>query len=153
MKYIKSYRLFESRFVELKEVVSTIKDICQDFEDNNCLCKIFPQDDIKLNIVSLKSRGHLGSIIQSFYLEIDINRRIISTDENRTGFGTFPEWFIENCRRVEDYMISEGFETKPSVRYGTDWENFDTIDELSEVIGLIYKVKLEFIPNEVPKEI
>jgi hypothetical protein len=42
-------------------------------------------------------------------------------------------------------MESEGFETKPSVRYGTDWENFETIDELSEVIGLIYKIKLEFI--------
>jgi len=153
MKHLKSYKIFESRFVEFREVVSTIKDICQEFEDNNCECKIFPQDDIKLNIVSLKSRGHLGSIKQPFYLEIDIDRRIIAQDEKRTGFGPFPEWFIETCRRIEDYMLSEGFETKPSVRYGTDWENFETIDELSEVIGLIYKIKLEFISNEVPKEI
>ena len=151
MKHIKSYRLFESRFVELKEVVSTIKDICQEFEDNNCLCKIFPQDYIKLKIVSIKKSTYWK--YDTFYLEIDINRRIISPDENRTGFGSLPEWFIETCRRLEDYMLSEGFETKPSVRYGTDWENFETIDELSEVIGLIYKVKLEFIPNEVPKEI
>jgi len=124
-----------------------MEDICQEFEDNNCECKIFPQDDIKLNIVSLKSRGHL------FYLEIDIDRRIIAQDEKRTGFAPFPEWFIETCRRIEDYMSSAGFETKPSVRYGTDWENFETIDELSEVIGLIYKIKLEFIPNEIPKDI
>jgi hypothetical protein len=123
-----------------------MEDICQDFEDNNCECKIFPQDDIKLNMVSLyasfKRRGLLGSIRQPFYLEIDIDRRIIAQDEKRTGFGPFPEWFIENCRRIEDYMLSERFETKPSVRYGTDWENFETIDELSEVIGLIYKIKL-----------
>jgi hypothetical protein len=153
MKHLTPYKIFESRFVEFREVVSTIKDICQEFEDNNCECKIFPQDDIKLNIVSLKSRGHLGSIKQPFYLEIDIDRRIIAQDEKRTGFGPFPEWFIETCRRIEDYMSSEGFETKPSVRYGTDWENFETIDELSEVIGLIYKIKLEFISNEIPKEI
>jgi hypothetical protein len=151
MKHIKSYRLFESRFVELKEVVSTIKDICQEFEDNNCFCKVFPQGDIKLKIVSIKKSSYWD--YNTFYLEIDINRRIISTDENRTGLGSLPEWFIETCRRLEDYMLSEGFETKPSVRYGTDWENFETIDELSEVIGLIYKVKLEFISNEIPKEI
>ena len=50
-------------------------------------------------------------------------------------------------------MLSEGFKTLPSVRYGTDWENLNTIDDLSEVIGLIYKIKLEFTPNEVSKEI
>ena len=153
MKHLKSYKIFESRFVEFREVVSTINDICQEFEDNNCECKIFPQDDIKLNIVSLKSRGHLGSIRQPFYLEIDIDRRIIAQDEKRNGFGPFPEWFIERCREIESYMESEGFETKPSVRYGTDWENFETIDELSEVIGLIYKIKLEFISNEISKDI
>ena len=153
MKHLTSHKIFESRFIKFREVVSTMKDICQDFEDNNCECKIFPQDDIKLNIVSLKSRGHFGSIGQPFYLEIDIDRRIIAQDEKRNGFGPFPEWFIERCREIESYMESEGFETKPSVRYGTDWENFETIDELSEVIGLIYKIKLEFISNEIPKEI
>ncbi len=146
MKYLKSYKLFESRFVEFRELISTINDICQEFIDHNCSCCIFPQDDIKLNIVSLKSRGHLGSISQPFYLEIDIDRRIIVSNEKRSEFGPFPEWFIDNCRRVEDFMKAEGFETKPSVRYGTDWENLDSIDELSEVIGLIYKVRLEFFP-------
>ena len=50
-------------------------------------------------------------------------------------------------------MSSNGFETLPSVRYPVDWENLDTIDELSEITGMIQKVKLEFIPNEVSKEI
>ena len=88
-----------------------------------------------------------------FNLSIDIDRRIIAQDEKRSGFGLFPEWFIETCRRIEDFMLSEGFKTLPSVRYGTDWENLNTIDDLSEVIGLIYKIKLEFTPNEVSKEI
>ena len=150
MRYLQSYKLFESRFIEFQEMISTINDICQEFIDHNCFCSIFPKDDIKLNIVSLKSRGHLGSISQPFYLEIDIDRRIIEQDEKRSGFGPFPDWFIDTCRRIEDYMSSNEFVTKPAVRYGTDWENFETIDELSEVIGLIYKVRLEFIPMTKP---
>jgi len=153
MRYLKSYKLFEARFVEFREIVSTIKDICQEFEDNNCRCEIEPKDDIQLNIISLKSRGHLSSLTIPFYLEINIDRIIIKQDDNRSGFGEFPEWFIETCRRIEDFMLSEGFKTLPSVRYTVDWENFDTIDELEEQTGLISKVKLEFIPNEVPKEI
>ena len=73
----------------------------------------------------------------------DIDRRIIKQDEKRTGFGLFPEWFIETCKRIEDYMNSEGYKTLVSVRYPTDWVNLD-IDELEEQTGLIQKVKLEF---------
>lgn len=157
MRYLKSYKLFEARFVEFREVVSTIKDICQEFEDNNCHCEIEPKDDIKLNIVSLKSRGHLGSISQPFYLEIDIDRRIYKQDEKGlwTEFGHFPEWFIEDCRRIEDFMSSEGFKTLPSFRYPSSihYLNLDTVDDLQNISGLIQKVKLEFVPNEVPKEI
>ena len=43
-------------------------------------------------------------------------------------------------------MYEEGFKTLPSVRYGTDWENLETIDELAEQEGLTYKVRLEFFP-------
>jgi hypothetical protein len=152
MKYLRRYKLFEARFTEFKEIVTTIKDICQDFEDFNCHCEIFPKDDIKLNIVSLKSRGYIGSIDMPFYLTISINPRIKIQDENRSGFYQLPEWFIENCKRIEDYMGSVGFETLPSVRFAADWMNLESIDDLEEN-SLIYKVKLEFIPNEVSKEI
>ena len=151
MKYLKTYN--ESRFLEFREVLSFLNHICLDFSDNGCSYKIHPEDDIQLNIVSLKSRGHLGRISQPFYVEIDIDRRIIKQDEKRSGFGPFPEWFIETCRTIESFMSRSGYETLPSVRYPVDWENLDTIDELSEITGMIQKVKLEFISNEVPKEI
>jgi hypothetical protein len=154
----RKYTLFESRFVskfeELKEVISTIKDICQEFKDNNCNYQIEPSNDIRIKVMALQGKGEVfQDINMPFYIDIDIDRRIIKQDEKRSGFGPFPEWFIETCRRIEDYMLSEGFKTLPSVRYPVDWENLDTIDELSEIIGMIQKVKLEFIPNEVSKEI
>ena len=154
----RKYTLFESRFVskfeELKEVISTIKDICQEFKDNNCNYQIEPSNDIRIKVMALQGKGEVfQDINMPFYIDIDIDRRIIKQDEKRSGFGPFPEWFIETCRRIEDYMLSEGFKTLPSVRYPVDWENLDTIDDLLEVIGMIQKVKLEFIPNEVSKEI
>jgi hypothetical protein len=150
--------IFESRFVskfeELKEVISTIKDICQEFKDNNCNYQIEPSNDIRIKVMALQGKGEVfQDINMPFYIDIDIDRRIIKQDEKRSGFGPFPEWFIETCRRIEDYMLSEGFKTLPSVRYPVDWENLDTIDELEEQTGNIQKVKLEFIPNEVSKEI
>ena len=151
MKYLKTYN--ESRFLEFREVLSFLNHICLDFSDNGCSYKIHPEDDIQLNIVSLKSRGHLDRISQPVYVEIDLDRRIIKQDEKRSGFGPLPEWFIETCRTIESFMSRSGFETLPSVRYPVDWENLDTIDELSEITGMIQKVKLEFISNEVPKEI
>jgi hypothetical protein len=154
----RKYTLFESRFVskfeELKEVISTIKDICQEFKDNNCNYQIEPSNDIRIKVMALQGKGEVfQDINMPFYIDIDIDRRIIKQDEKRSGFGPFPEWFIETCRRIEDYMLSEGFKTLPSVRYPVDWENLDTIDELEEQTGNIQKVKLEFIPNEVSKEI
>ena len=151
MKYLKTYN--ESRFIDFRKSLNTLSDFCLEFSDNGCSYNIHPEDDIQLNIVSLKSRGHLGRISQPFYVEIYIDRRIIKQDEKRSGFGPLPEWFIETCRTIESFMSRSGFETLPSVRYPVDWENLDTIDELSEITGMIQKVKLEFISNEVPKEI
>ena len=154
MKYLKRFN--ESRFQEFRELISNIKDLSLEFEDNDCQCKIFPDDEIKLNILSLKSRGHLGSITQPFYLEIDIDRRIILEDTIITEWGNkkfvsrFPDWFIENCKEIESYMISEGFKTLPSIKYTSGWKELDSIDELSEFTGdgfpVIYKVRLEFLP-------
>lgn len=145
MKFIKSFNLFESKFSDFKEIISTIKDICQEFEDNNCSCRIEPSNDIRIKVMALQGKNVFQNINMPFYAEIDIDRRIIAPDEKRSGFGPLPVWFIDTCRRLQDYMTAEGFNTFPSIRYGTDWENFETLDELAEQESLIYKVKLEFI--------
>ena len=141
--------LNESRFLEFRKVLSRLKDLSLDFEDNNCHCEIFPKDDIQLNIVSLKSRGYLGSIRQPFYLEIDIDRKIIQDDSIlKLGLGYLPDWFIERCREIESYMESEGFKTVTSSKHMplSDWSrNLESIDELSELYGSFLKVRLEFI--------
>lgn len=149
MKHINTYKVFESRFQEFRKLISDLKDLSLEFEDNNCQCKIFPD---QLNILSLKSRGHLGGINQPFYLEIDVFK-LVSRNQNswfdsETGYKVqqypLPDWFIRSCKEIESYMKSEGFTTKPSIRYALDWENLETISELADNDSLIYKVRLEF---------
>jgi hypothetical protein len=154
MKYLKKYKLFESNFLEFKEIVSTIKDICQEFEDNNCHCDIEPKDDIKLNILSKKKRGYFNGTIVKFYVDINIDRRICQ-DVKRSGSILYPvslpEWFIETCKRIDDFMESEGFRTSPSINYlGGSWENFLYIEDLNDCVGYINKVRLDFIPYSKP---
>ena len=144
MRYLKTYKIFESRFIDFRKSLNTLSDFCLEFSDNGCSYKIHPEGDIQLNIVSLKSRGHLGRISQPFYVEIDVR--------NIRAFDGLPEWFIENCKTIESFMSSNGFETLPSVKRA-DWEYLDTVDDLEYAYGLIEKIKLEFISNEVPKEI
>lgn len=134
----------ESRFIEFRKSLNTLSDFCLEFLDNGCSYKIHPEGDIQLNIVSLKSRGHLGGMSQPFYVEIDV--------KNIRAFDGLPDWFIETCRTIESFMSSNGFETLPSVKRA-DWEYLDTVDDLEDASGAIEKIKLEFISNEVPKEI
>ena len=142
MRYLRKFN--ESRYYDLKNIIDNLKDICLDFVDNNCNYHIEPSNDIRIKVMALQGKGEVfQDINMPFYIDIDIDRRIIKQDEKRTGFGPFPEWFIETCKRIEDYMNSEGYKTLVSVRYPTDWVNLD-IDELEEQTGLIENVKLEF---------
>lgn len=145
MRYLKTYKLFESNFELVKSMIETLQDLSQDFEDNNCRVRIEPSNDIRIKVMALQGKGEVfQDINMPFYIEIDIDRRIIAPDEKRSGFGPLPGWFIESCRRIEDYMSSEGFKTLTSIRYALDWENLESIDELACQESLIYKVKLDF---------
>lgn len=135
MKHIKTYKLFES-ISNIDEIKSNLKDLCLEFEDNNCQCEIE------------------YSIYMLFYIDIDTFKSVESNSsqwyDSEVGQNvqmfSLPDWFIENCREVESYMHSEGFMTKPSIRYAVDWENLESIDELADQLSLIYKVRLEFLP-------
>jgi hypothetical protein len=115
----------------IKSCIDTLEQICIEFEDNYGECRIEPSSSIS---------SYTGKL--PFYVEIDIRSIIKPNDKN--GYGPLPHWFIENCRRIESYMLSEGFKTFTSIRYSLDWENLESIDELAEQESLIYKVRLDF---------
>ena len=66
-------KFIDKKFEELKEVISTIKDICQEFEDNNCSYYIEPSNDIRIKVMALQGKGEVfQDINMPFYLEINI---------------------------------------------------------------------------------
>ena len=147
MKYLTNYKIFEYRdYKEMNEIISNLKDMSLEFEDNECSVKLNTKSDIHLKLLSLQVRDMVKSIpTVPFYLEIDVNIKIISGDDSRRGYESLPDWFINSCKIIEDYMSSEGFKTDYSVRYATDWENFNSIEELASLEALIYNVRLQFI--------
>lgn len=146
MKYLKKYKLFESSYDDMKYIVEDLKDLSLEFDDNECQVRMEPSNDIHVKILGLRLAGKFSGT-SPFYIEIGVNPRIIVLEvERKKGkiYKSLPDWFIENCRRIEEYMLLNGFKTIPSIRYAIDWEYLDSIDDLSQQEALIYKVKLEF---------
>lgn len=149
MKYISEWKIFESsKYEETKEIVETLHDMSLEFIDNNCSVRIEPSNDIRIKVMALQSREVFSGIEMPFYVEIDVYRKIISSDGDKSGFGRLPYWFIERCRTIESYLSSSGFSTEVLGRYGADWESLGSgqsgLDELSKFRSIIYKVRLEF---------
>lgn len=139
MKYISDYRLFESKnFKDVHEIISYLKDMSLEFQDNECDVLIMPNNDIGIKTLSLNLRGMLSSVITPFYIEINTNIKTMD-------YEPLPDWFIDNLEIISNYMESEGFRISYSVRYGTDWENFNSIEELASLEALIYRVRLQFL--------
>jgi hypothetical protein len=136
MRYLKTYKIFESvqqktyklfeSISNIDEIKSNLEDLCLEFEDNNCQCNI--------------------EYSMLFYVDIDVFNSVKANSsqwyDSETGQNvqmfSLPDWFIQNCREVESYMQSEGFITKPSIRYALDWENLESVDELADQLSLIF---------------
>ena len=132
---------------EFMNCVSDLREKCRDLSDGNCICKISPDDEIRLNMLRLQLNGLVTSTNFVFTLNIDINNikpDEFPDEESTDNSQLLPRWFINQCREIENMMEYYGFETLPSIRRPTDWEHFDTIDELSEATGLIREVQLLF---------
>jgi hypothetical protein len=144
MNHLKSYKLFESKnFKDIKEIIQNLEDMSLEFKDNDCDVLIIPNDDIKVKKLSLNLRDLVTSFRQEFYLEVSLSKSILKYSNG--GYESLPDWFVDQLRIISDYMESEGFRISYSVRYGADWENFNSIDELASLEALIYRVRLQFL--------
>jgi hypothetical protein len=139
MKRLVTYKIFESSYDDMKSIVDNLIDLSQEFSDNGCHVKIEPSNDIRIKVMALRTISSPDpSSNLPFFIEI------ITPNETRTDSRKLPDWFIDSCRRIQDYMNSEGYKTYISKRYAIDWENLESVDELAVGEDLIYKVRLEF---------
>ena len=145
MKWIKTYKLFESQKYSMNDFMNIIYDLrdrCLEFGDNGCSWKILPEEEIQINLLRLAYNGTIESKGVSFRLSIEIRK--IKSDDEEDNSQFLPNWFINQCLEIESMMKMYGFKTLPSIHRSFEYEHFDTIDELSEATGLFSHVILLF---------
>ena len=142
MKHIKLFENF--KLSDIKNIISELRDLCYELDDEGISWKIHPDNEIRRNILSFQLRDLIDkerSDKVDFYLNIDVNNKL--TDKvKRSGMFSAPEWFIEFLKRVEDVMSYYGFKT--SVILAGSRKHLENIDELVDYRGLVWAVRLEF---------
>lgn len=109
MKHLKSYKLFEgvdaNKYLKIKEIISTLDDICLELRDEGYTCKIYPSTDIQIKALSLKD------VVNAFS---NIDFAIGITKKHPTS--TFPGDQVFDYKaisptvdRIMEYMESEGW--------------------------------------------
>ena len=88
-----------NHFLQLKEVIENIKDILIELDDNDVSYKIYPNDDLRIKVLSLRMMGFMGGVIDSnFYIEITLEK---------TNFEDFKEsWLYYTLKHLENYIKS-----------------------------------------------
>jgi hypothetical protein len=123
-----------------------LRELCYELSDENIIWRIYPDSEIRKNILSFQLRDILDKNRPDkveFYLEIHINSKL--TDPNkRSGMFDAPEWFIIFLKRIENSMSYYDFKTIVSVRLPGDREYLENIEELSEYKGLVWSIRLDF---------
>jgi hypothetical protein len=144
MKYIKLFENF--RLNDVSNIMLDIRDLCYELDDEGISWKIYPDTEIRKNILSFQLRDLLNKERSDkvlFYLDIDVNSKLTDSTK-RSGMFQAPQWFIDLLERVESTVKYYGFKTICSVRLAGDRQYLDSIDELSQFSGLVWSIRLEF---------
>lgn len=72
--------------------------------------------------------------------QVEIDNKL-TDKENRSGFLTLPNWFIDILSRIEEYIKSVGLNVYYSVRTPGEWINIDSLEDLTECRYLVSKNK------------
>lgn len=109
MKLFKYNQFNESNsFNETKEIIQTIKDICEELSDENIEWLVFPNDDIRIKILGLKIYN-LTELPIDFYVEINIEDSVINSPQ---GIGKLSSKqkssIIKTFSHLENYSTSLG---------------------------------------------
>jgi hypothetical protein len=98
MRHIKTYKIFESRFDDFKEIIDNLHDYVIDFKDDGFIVEIKPNNDIGIKVRSINVPT---SDKEPFYL-------LIKGEDNSY---IKSKKYILDILSIIDYMKSEGYNT------------------------------------------
>ena len=140
------FRISElNHYQELSELKKNINDIVYyEFGDAGVEYEIKPDNEIGVKVLSLKQRGLLderGDEFAPFYVNIYTTN--LKDEVDRSGALHLPVWFIEVINRVEDYILSEGYDMIISVRLPGRWVDVKSVDDLSKLKWYVSTIRLK----------
>jgi hypothetical protein len=140
MKYLQKFENYN--FIEVKELINSLSDLCLELSDNNIEYEIYPSNDILIKILTFDYKNLLDKDtkvkIPDFFLSIYVEKKL----KNDT---TYKDWFIDFLYKLEGMMELYKFECLYSVRYiGGDIMNLDSLEELLELDDLIMHIIINF---------
>jgi len=143
MKYLKKFENYN--FIQVKELIDSLKDLSLELSDNNVHFNIQPKNDILIKILTLDYKNLLDNDtkvkVPDFCMTIYINKEL----KNKKGLFETPEWFKEFLYRLESTMDMYNFNCQYSVSYiGGDVSYFNNLEEIFELNDLIDTIKVDF---------
>jgi hypothetical protein len=124
MKYLLKFNESNS-FLDLKEIIYSLEDICMDLKDEGFTINILPDNDIRLKMLSIVVSNTLRGLYKpgqdlgyvngqpfapDFTLSI-VKFQLWQGDRENIGF-VYNNSIKEYISRIEEYMKSNGFDSK-----------------------------------------
>lgn len=148
MKHLRKF--YESNYLDLSEIIKTLRDICIELDDNNVKYIIHPINEIGVKMLSLYLKGSLDKSIDNHRRNSDVSKFFLviftrmSINRKLSG-NRLPDWFIEVCFRIEDFMKISGFKTDFRITYiSGDSEDIGTAEDLQNNTGYISSIEIDF---------
>lgn len=132
-------------YLDLSESIKVLHDICYELKDEDLEYYIQPDNEVKVRMLSLVLNDKIEPRKLDFHLEIDTTGKLVK----RSGMFSAPDWFIEILKRVEDYVSTLGFSVKCLIFHPYRWRSLNSIEELSQVSGIVRAVKLQFKSEKI----
>jgi hypothetical protein len=144
LKYVKnfeSFKIFEFNFLDQKtldddldnsfqgDISDVLKDMILEFQDDNCDLRIIDNDNNKIRLC------------------VELDRKSIFGNEWYKN-NRLPEWFIDNCERITDFMVDNGYKVRYKIIEGNKMIGVSNLEDVSNYNGSISKIELTFIKND-----
>jgi hypothetical protein len=130
MNYIKKFENF--KFLDIKEIILNIKDLLIDIEDVGLDYQIYPTNDIKLKMISLKFQNLLDEKENDSRVDpLEIEIFNIEYDEN-------VDVIINTIKKIKSYLNYLNLEITISVSYLSNERSYMDIEGLKEELTSSY---------------
>lgn len=137
MKHIKKFEKF--KFLDIKEIIFNLEEILINLKDINLDYEIYPTNDIKLKMISLK--------LQNLLDDIENDKRIepLKIEISKIKYNKNVDIIINSIQRINHYLNDIGLRIVISITYLNDERSYVDLEGLEEELISSYIDKITIL--------